>query len=329
MIFMLAPLAGALITLMNSLNSRLVARAGSLASVLTVHLVGTAVLAAILAARTAARFAGPRREGAGTSPGQGAARGALPLYAYLGGVVGVGTVFTSTYSYGALGASLAVALGLIGQTSFSLAVDATGAFGRKRRPLAWRRLPGIAAIAAGAVCMAGNWRADLPAIAAALLSGAFVGASSVFNSRLGQERGLLRATGTNYLTGLTTTLIIVAIAAPKPADFRAAADAVLSAGPVFALSGGVMGVAVVGAMSFLFARLPAFAATILSFAGQSFCGLALDAASGIVNTGKIAGTLLVALGLGLDMALSARASRRQASAGSALDAGQAPGEARR
>jgi hypothetical protein len=71
-----------------------------------------------------------------------------------------------------------------------------------------------------------------------------------------------------------------------------------------------MGVVAVGAMSFLFARLPAFAATILSFAGQSLCGLALDAASGIVNTGKIAGTALVVLGLGLDLALTARASSR-------------------
>ena len=316
MIFMLAPLAGALITLMNSLNSRLVARAGSLATMLTVHLVGAAALAAIAAARAALRWAGPRRGGAEPAPGKAATRRALPFYAYLGGVVGVGTVFTSTYSYGALGASLAVALGLIGQTSFSLAVDATGAFGRQRRPLAWRRLPGIALIAAGAVCMAGNWRADLPAIAAAFLSGCFVGASSVFNSRMGSERGLLRATGTNYLTGLATTLAIIAFMAPRPAEFRAAADAVLSAGPVFALGGGLMGVVAVGAMSFLFARLPAFAATILSFAGQSLCGLALDAASGIVNAGKIYGTVLVVLGLGLDMALTARASSRSASAGS-------------
>jgi len=223
-------------------------------------------------------------------------------------VFGVGTVFTSAYGYGALGASLAVALGLIGQMGFSLAVDATGAFGRQRRSITWRRLPGVAAISAGAVCMAGNWRADLPAILAALLAGVFVGISSIFNSRVGQERGLLCATGTNYLTGLATTLAIVAFAAPRPAEFRAAADAVLSAGPLFALGGGFMGVVAVGAMSFLFARLPAFAATILLFAGQSLCGLTLDAVSGIVNTGKIAGTLLVALGLGLDMALSARAS---------------------
>jgi len=57
-------------------------------------------------------------------------------------------------------------------------------------------------------------------------------------------------------------------------------------------------------MSFLFSRLPAFTATILVFAGQSLCGLALDAASGIVNSGKLTGTFLVILGLALDMAFA-------------------------
>ena len=77
---MLAPLAGALITLMNSLNSRLVARAGSLASVFTVHLAGTAALAAIVAARAAVRYAKSRRLGIATSsPGRLADRGALPF----------------------------------------------------------------------------------------------------------------------------------------------------------------------------------------------------------------------------------------------------------
>ena len=301
MIFMLAPLAGALITLMNSLNSRLVARAGSLASVLTVHLVGLAALALIVAGRTLARtLAG---QGPVAARRRGSAR--LPAYAYFGGVVGVVTVFASAFAYGALGASLAVALGLIGQTGFSLAVDATGAFGRRRRPIALRRLPGIAAIAAGALCMAGrNWRADLPAILAALLAGVSVGTSSVLNSRLGKERGLLHATGMNYLTGLATTLLVVAFAAPSIAAIRAAAATVLEAGPLLAMGGGLMGVISVGTMSFLFSRLPAFTATLLSFTGQSLCGLALDAASGIVNGGKLAGSLLVIAGLVLDMALS-------------------------
>ncbi len=220
-------------------------------------------------------------------------------------MVGVVTVFASAFAYGALGASLAVALGLIGQTGFSLAVDATGAFGRRRRPIALRRLPGIAAIAAGALCMAGrNWRADLPAILAALLAGVSVGTSSVLNSRLGKERGLLHATGMNYLTGLATTLLVVAFAAPSIAAIRAAAATVLEAGPLLAMGGGLMGVISVGTMSFLFSRLPAFTATLLSFTGQSLCGLALDAASGIVNGGKLAGSLLVIAGLVLDMALS-------------------------
>ena len=314
MIAALAPLAGILITLMNALNSRLSAFVGSLASVLTIHLVGIAALALVFFIQQAARALGANRARGGASApriGRERERASLPTYAYLGGVVGVATVFTSAYSYGALGASLAVALGLIGQTSFSLIVDATGAFGRPRRPLAIRRLPGIAVVAVGAVCMAGNWRADLPALLAALFAGVAVGASSVFNSRLGQSRGLFIATSTNYLTGISATLLILIATAPSAEEIRQAASAVVAAGPLLAMGGGLMGVVSVGTMSFLFARLSAFTATILVFAGQSLCGFALDAASGIVDDGKLAGTLLVILGLALDMAFARDARKRR------------------
>lgn len=304
MIASLAPLAGILITTMNMLNSRLSGRMGSLASVLTIHLVGIAALALVFVIRQAARALGANRARGGASAARvGVAREgvSLPAYAYLGGVVGVATVFTSAYSYGLLGASLAVALGLIGQTSFSLIVDATGAFGRLRRPLAWRRLPGIGVVAAGAVCMAGNWRSDLPALFAALFAGVAVGTSSVLNSMLGQARGLLKATATNYITGISATLLIVIATAPSAEDIRRAGSLVVAAGPLLAMGGGLLGVVSVGTMSFLFSHLPAFTATILVFAGQSLCGLALDAASGIVNGGKLAGTFFVILGLALDM----------------------------
>lgn len=307
MIAVLAPLAGALITLMNSLNSRFSGRVGSLTSALTIHLVGIGALALLYAGRTALRAINVRAaagRGSVVSATVSEGRIRLPFYAYLGGVVGVGTVFSSVYAYGALGASLAVALGLIGQTGFSLVVDATGAFGRRRRPLALRRLPGIAAIAAGAACMAGNWSADLSALFAALFAGAAVGTSSILNARLGQARGLFRATGMNYLTGLSATLLVAIAAAPSAEAVGRATASVLEAGPLLAMGGGLMGVVSVGAMSFLFARLPAFTASILVFAGQSLCGLALDAAAGIVDGRKMAGTALVIAGLGLDMALS-------------------------
>ena len=92
-------------------------------------------------------------------------------------MVGIVTVFSSIYAFTALGASLAVALGLLGQTLFSIVLDATGMLGRTRFPLSIRRLPGIGLAVAGVAVMShgvltGNWRAGVPAVLVALIAGA-------------------------------------------------------------------------------------------------------------------------------------------------------------
>ena len=105
----LAPFIGALITLMYGVNSRFSALAGNLVSTLVIHVVGLAAVSIVLLAKH-----------------EEARAERLPIFFYLGGVVGVGTVFAANYAFTVLSASLAVALGLLGQTLTSVAVDATG-----------------------------------------------------------------------------------------------------------------------------------------------------------------------------------------------------------
>ena len=212
-----APLVGALITFMNGVNSRFSERTGILVASLAIHLVGLAAVSALL-------LLGRERR----RPGR------LPFYNYLGGVVGVGTVFTSALAFSRLGASLAVALALIGQTLFSIAADATGLLGRTRYPLSSRRIPGIALAMAGAAVMAGALRWDALAMLAALAAGACPGLSSILNSELGLRKGFLRSTRANYLAGLATTAAIFAVARPPLAD---SARAVAESGPLLALGG--------------------------------------------------------------------------------------------
>ncbi|HOX34039.1 MAG TPA: DMT family transporter [Spirochaetales bacterium] len=287
----LAPLVGALITLMNGLNSRFAARVGYLAAALVIHLAGLAAVQLILLAR---------REGRGGREG----RERLPPYYYLGGFVGVGTVFASSYAFARLGATLAVALALLGQALFSLGADATGLLGRKRYPLSARRLPGIALALAGVALMAGQWRANIPALLAGLAAGLCPGLSFILNSELGRRVGVFRSTRVNYLAGLAT-ILAVALALRLP--LAASAQAVAEAGPFLALGGGFMGVAVVSSMNFIFPRLSAFSATLLVFGGQALTGLALDGlAGGMLDTRKLAGTALLLAGFAADAALSRR-----------------------
>ncbi len=285
-----APLVGALITLMNGVNSRFAGYAGSLVSTLVIHLVGLTAVSVLLLAR--------REE---VRPGR------LPVYYYLGGLVGVGTVFSNIYAFAALGASLAVALSLLGQTLFSVAVDATGFLGRKRYSFSARRLPGIGLAIAGVAVMAGNWRSDVFAMLIALASGILPGLSFILNSELGRRKGIFRSTRVNYLVGLATTLTIVAAVRPPLAT---AARAVATAGPFLALGGGLMGVVVVTTMNFIFPRIPAFSATLLIFSGQALAGVLIDAvAEGAFNARKLIGTLILLAGLAINSLITKRRKR--------------------
>ncbi len=283
----LAPLIGALITAMYGINSRLSGLVGNLVATLVIHMAGLGAVQVVLAARHEDRQ-GQR----------------VPFYFYLGGFVGVGTVFANNYAFGALGASLAVSLALLGQSGFSLILDATGLLGRRRYPIGARHLPGILLAMLGVAVLAGSWRMAPLAMIAALASGAIPVLSVLLNSELGRRKGIFRSTRINYIMGLATTLILVLALGPPLAG---AAKAVLAAGPVLALGGGVMGVAVVAGTNLIFPRIPAFTATLLMFSGQALAGVLIDLiAEGAFDARKLGGTAILLCGLAANALLSRR-----------------------
>jgi len=284
----LAPLVGVLITLMNGLNSRFSESVGSLVACLAIHVAGLSAVSLLLLVKKEARV-----------PGR------LPFYYFLGGVIGVGTVFSSAYAFTALGASLAVALALLGQTIFSLVVDSTSFLGRTKHPFTLLSLPGLALAVAGASVIARDWRSDALAMFVALASGALPSLSFVLNAELGRKKGVLRSTRANYIAGLATTIAIIAVIRP---DIAAAWQTVKAAGPVLSLGGGVMGVGVVASMNLVFTRMPAFSATLLVFSGQSLAGILIDyAAEGFFDLRKLAGVCVLLIGLAANSFLANRA----------------------
>jgi transporter family-2 protein len=309
--YVFAPFVGALVTVMSGVNSRFAGIVGTLVATLVIHISGLAGVSAVLLFR---------REAA--RPGR------VPAYYYIGGCIGVGTVFATIYSFGALGASLAVALALLGQTVCSVVVDATGFLGRTRYPLSPRRLPGIGLAILGVAIMGAEVvgrpahagaQAGAVAMVVAFISGVVPGVSFILNSELGRRKGLLRSTRVNYITGLATTLLLVAIVRPPVGE---AARAVMAAGPVLALGGGLMGVAVVTSMNFVFPRMPAFSATLLLFSGQALAGVVIDAvAQGAFDVRKLVGTLVLLAGLAVNGLLTPRlAATANGAAGSAPSA---------
>jgi transporter family-2 protein len=270
---------------MNSLNSRFTLAVGSTLAVLAIHVAGLAAVCLILLFR--------KEEGSGDRP---------PFYYYLGGLAGVGTVFTSAYAFSRLGAALAVSVALLGQTLFALTADSTGILGRTRYPLSPRRAPGIALAVAGiAVMSIGTGHPEPLPFLAALAAGAIPGLTFVLNSELGKRLGVFRSTRINYVMGLGTTLAVALVLRPS---LVGAAGNFLKAGPLLVLGGGLLGVLVTTAMNLIMPRIPAFTATILLFTGQAAAGLAIDAiARGSLDLRKLLGTAILVAGLALDTAL--------------------------
>jgi transporter family-2 protein len=266
-------------------NSQLSARVGYVVATVVIHIAG------LIGVTIVSLF---KREQ--VKPGR------LPFYYYIGGVVGVGTVYSSIYAFTMLSASLAIALALLGQTLASIVVDAVGFLGRKKYPLTARRLPGILLAITGVVFMAENWQTNALAMLVALASGALPTISVSLNSELGLRKGLFRSTRINYITGLGTALVVLAVVRPPAVT---AAQAVLAAGPFLALSGGLIGVGVVSGMSTVFAHMQAFAATLLAFSGQGLTGVLIDyIREGSLDARKLVGTLVLLAGLALNALLS-------------------------
>lgn len=281
----LAVMVGGLITGTYLVNSRLSVLVGSAVATVVIHIAGLIGVSIIRIFKR--EQAKPER---------------LLFYYYLGGVVGVGTVYSSIYAFTMLSASLAIALALLGQTLASIVVDAVGFLGRKKYPLTARRLPGILLAIAGVIFMAENWQTNALAMLVALASGALPTISVSLNSELGLRKGLFHSTRINYITGLATALVLLAVVRPP---LVTAAHAVLAAGPFLALSGGLMGVGVVSGMSTIFAHMQAFAATLLAFSGQAFAGVLIDfIREGTLDIRKLIGTLVLLAGLALNALLS-------------------------
>lgn len=130
--------AGALLSLMVHLNGEAARQGGALFSSWIAH--GTGTVAALLVIplwwKAIHRSDIPR--------------GAIPLWAYLGGLAGAVTVImTSTAVNSSLALSGTVALGLAGQIVFSLAADQWGLFGIAKRRLRLADAVALALIVAG------------------------------------------------------------------------------------------------------------------------------------------------------------------------------------
>lgn len=129
---------GALISIMIMLNGTLSNAFGNYTSTLMIHIIGlVAIILVLLISKQ--KFIIHKK---------------IPLYLYSAGAIGVFTVLFNNLTFSALGVSLTLALGLLGQSIASIVIDHFGLLGMKVIKYQKKKLIGLVFIISGIAVMA-------------------------------------------------------------------------------------------------------------------------------------------------------------------------------
>lgn len=129
-----------------------------------------------------------------------------------------------------------------------------------------------------------------------ILSGSIVVTSRILNTKLSEKVGLLQSSFFNYLTGLSSSLILIVFLKDKLSTNQ------FNTIPFYAYLGGLLGVIVVILSSVITPKMSSFYATLIIFIGQLFAGIVIDfLINQTISFTKIFGGLLVIAGLAYNL----------------------------
>jgi len=134
---LLSGLIGILITVMLVFNGTLSKNTGNYSSIVIIHLTGLICISCILLIKK-------RKLKLYNN---------IPIYLYSAGAIGVFTVLLNNLSFNYIGASLTLALGLLGQSITSIVIDHYGLLGAEVYKFKKQKLIGLTIITLGIIIM--------------------------------------------------------------------------------------------------------------------------------------------------------------------------------
>lgn len=282
MYYLMSILAGVVISVMVSLNGGLTASYGTYSASVIIHIIGVIFAASICVIRKEHIQIKSR----------------APLWAYLGGAIGVLTTLFNNYAYGRISMTSIVALGLLGQSLSSVVLDSFGWLGVEKRQANKSCVVGyLAAIIGMFIMIDKSVSGAVFTVVLSLSAGITVVISRTVNSRLSTETNPLLGSFINHLVGLPIC-IVLALCLQRPVWLMST-----GAKPWMYL-GGALGVVTVLLFNVTVPRVSAYRLTLLAFIGQIFTGIALDLVLGLeCSTSTFAGGLVIAIGLLANMVL--------------------------
>lgn len=279
---LLAILAGVVISVMVSLNGGLTQAYGTYFAAVIIHLVGV-IFASILCAVRKEKIL---------------VKSSAPLWAYLGGAIGVLTTLFNNYAFGRISVTSIVAMGLLGQSLTSVVFDSFGWLGLEKRPIKKSAVVGLIPAIAGIILMMdATVSGAIPAVILSLGSGITVVLSRTVNSRLSIETSPLVGSFINHLVGLPICIVLALV-------FQKSFQVITIGLKPWMFFGGMLGVATVLIFNITVPKVSAFQLTLLSFIGQVFTGILLDLAQGLgYSNTSFEGGLVISAGLLINMTL--------------------------
>ncbi len=281
---------GVLITVMNSFNATLSTTYGNWFSTTFIHLAGLIVL-------TPAALCGWSRRKQKAKWSQ-----------YLGGVVGILTVLCSNSSVSVLGVTLNLVLMLLGQITCSAIVDHFGLFGAQKHAFRKEKALAILIMTVGCALMLllsngsiGSGGSMILAIVLGFLSGYTIVIARTINASLANTAGVGHSTLMNYVTGLAGSFLIFAVS-----GFSMNASFPVAGLPITTYLGGAVGALGIFLCNVATPRLSALQMSVITFVGEIFSGVIIDAFAGRFSLGTVLGGIAVAIGMLLNMRADAK-----------------------
>lgn len=285
MYYFLSLLSGVLISVMVVFNGNLTVRYGVYSATVMIHVAGLLLSAAALFfKKEKIRLHG------------------ISWLLMTGGAIGVATTVFNNVAFGRISISAILALGLLGQSVTGLLIDQFGLFGMKKHSFRLCKIGGLVVICTGIASMM-TTSFELVAVIVSLLTGVTIVVSRTINAGLAEKTSVYVSTVINYMVGLAVACLVCFVLGQKEPLWT---QAVFSWQP-YLYAGGLLGAGVVFLSNVTVMKVSAFYMSLLTFVGQIFCGIALDAAiDGKFVAENMIGGVLVALGMGINLLVDRR-----------------------
>ena len=275
MYYFLSLMTGLLVSVMVASNGGLAELYGVYAATVIIHIAGLILISLVALLRRENPFS---------------ARHAW--FFYLGGAIGVLTTVFNNFAFGRISVSAILALGLLGQNITALLIDRFGLFGMRKYSFNRGKYLGLAVVIIGIAVMTDNF--ETAAILVSFAAGVNIVFSRTVNAKLSGLTSVRVSAFYNYLIGLAVSIPVFMIMGgnePIHAGFAFSTD-------IYIYFGGILGVCVVLLGNITVPKIPAFYVSLLTFVGQVFSGILIDAViAGAFSSRILTGGVLVTIGL--------------------------------